>query len=306
MNFPVLPAEITSALMFAGPGSAPMLATAAAWDGLAGGLASATGSFGSVIWGLAEQAWQGPASAAMTAAATSYAGGCGTPRLMPRTHRLRPRRSPLRLRRRNWATIHPMAVAANRSGFVKLVLSNLFGQNAPAIAAAEFEYEQIWAQDVVAMSGYHAAAAAVAEQLTPLQSLVPGFNIGFGNTGTGNFGSANTGDYNAGSGNFGSWNLGSGNGNSGSGTPSITASFYVGNGNLGSWNLGSGNFGNSNVGHGNVGSTNYGSGNTGNDNRRLQLWCPQHWFRRFGEPIRRQLGLRQLRCRLERGLGKLG
>ena len=33
------------------------------------------------------------------------------------------------------ATVHPLLVAANRNGFLQLVMSNLFGQNAPAIAA---------------------------------------------------------------------------------------------------------------------------------------------------------------------------
>ena len=57
-------------------------------------------------------------------------------------------------------------------GSVQLVMSNFFGQNAPAIAAAEAEYEQMWAQDVAAMAGYHAGASAAAAQLSPpLQSL---------------------------------------------------------------------------------------------------------------------------------------
>ncbi|WP_369740320.1 PPE domain-containing protein [Mycobacterium servetii] len=51
------------------------------------------------------------------------------------------------------ATVYPGLVAATRSRLVTLVLSNLFGQNAPAIAAAEAEYEQMWAQDVAAMAG---------------------------------------------------------------------------------------------------------------------------------------------------------
>ncbi|WP_373123197.1 PPE domain-containing protein, partial [Mycobacterium marinum] len=48
------------------------------------------------------------------------------------------------------AMVHPLAVAANRNGFVQLVMSNLFGQNAPAIAAAEGVYEEMWAADVAA------------------------------------------------------------------------------------------------------------------------------------------------------------
>lgn len=41
MNFSVLPPEVNSARMFSGAGSAPMLAAAAAWNGLAEELASA-------------------------------------------------------------------------------------------------------------------------------------------------------------------------------------------------------------------------------------------------------------------------
>jgi PPE-repeat protein len=45
---------------------------------------------------------------------------------------------------------------------VRLVVSNLFGQNAAAIANAEAAYETMWAQDVAAMMGYHTGASAAA------------------------------------------------------------------------------------------------------------------------------------------------
>jgi PPE-repeat protein len=73
------------------------------------------------------------------------------------------------------ATVHPATVAGNRARLGSLVASNLLGQNAPAIAAAEAEYEQFWAQDVAAMLGYHATASEAVSALTPfsypLQSL---------------------------------------------------------------------------------------------------------------------------------------
>ncbi|WP_031720971.1 PPE family protein, partial [Mycobacterium tuberculosis] len=74
MNYAVLPPELNSLRMFTGAGSAPMLAAAVAWDGLAAELGSAASSFGSVTSDLASQAWQGPAAAAMAAAAAPYAG----------------------------------------------------------------------------------------------------------------------------------------------------------------------------------------------------------------------------------------
>ncbi len=78
MNFSVLPPEITSAQIFAGAGSGPMLAAANAWDGLAAELDSAAESFGSVITGLTGTSWQGAASTAMAAAATPYAAWLST------------------------------------------------------------------------------------------------------------------------------------------------------------------------------------------------------------------------------------
>src|SRR6185437_339132 len=74
VNFAVLPPEINSLRMFLGAGSAPMLEAAGAWNSLATELGSAANSFSSVTSGLTGQAWQGPASEAMSAAAAPYAG----------------------------------------------------------------------------------------------------------------------------------------------------------------------------------------------------------------------------------------
>ncbi len=71
MDFGVLPPEINSGRMYAGPGSGPMRAAGAAWDDLAAQLYLSAASYGSVISGLAA-AWQGPSSATMAAAAAPY------------------------------------------------------------------------------------------------------------------------------------------------------------------------------------------------------------------------------------------
>ncbi len=73
VSFLVAPPEVNSARMYAGAGSGPMLAAAAAWEGLSGELGSAAGSFSSLTSGLVGSSWQGPASAAMMAAAAPYA-----------------------------------------------------------------------------------------------------------------------------------------------------------------------------------------------------------------------------------------
>jgi PPE-repeat protein len=53
--------------------------------------------------------------------------------------------------------------------------TNFFGINAPAIAATEFQYIEMWAQDVGAMLGYHAGATSVASTLAPFS--IPPVNL---------------------------------------------------------------------------------------------------------------------------------
>jgi PPE-repeat protein len=151
--------------MFAGAGPAPMLTTAATWDGLATELGLAASLFDSVIAQLATESWQGPAAAAMAGAAAPYAGwliiaaaraGCAAAQAKAAVTAFGAARA---------ASVHPAMVAANRTRLVSLVASNLLGQNTPAIATAEAQYDHMWAQDVAALVGYHGRASAVAVQL---------------------------------------------------------------------------------------------------------------------------------------------
>src|SRR5271167_4207128 len=174
MNFAVLPPEINSLRMFTGMGSAPMLEAAAAWDGLASELGSAADSFGSVTAGLVGQAWQGRASAAMVAAAAPYSGWLSAAAAQASGTAAQAKAVASTFESALAATVHPTAVAANRFGFTQLVTSNLFGQNAPAIAATESQYEQMWAQDVSAMVGYHGGVSAAAAQLSTWPEALQG------------------------------------------------------------------------------------------------------------------------------------
>jgi PPE-repeat protein len=71
------------------------------------------------------------------------------------------------------ATVHPTTVAANRTQLASLVGSNLLGQNAPAIAATEAHYTEMWAQDVAAMYGYAGASAEAATLASPSTGVAP-------------------------------------------------------------------------------------------------------------------------------------
>lgn len=147
VNFIVLPPEINSLRMFVGAGSAPMLQAAFAWNGLAEELGTAAESFSSVTAGLAGQAWQGPAATAMAAAAAPYSGFLSAASAQAAGAAGQANSVASAFEAARAAVVHPAEVAFNRNAFVQLVMSNLFGQNAPAIAAAEGIYEEMWAQD---------------------------------------------------------------------------------------------------------------------------------------------------------------
>lgn len=249
MNFAVLPPEINSTRIFAGAGLQPLLSAASSWDGLAGELDAAARSFTAVTSGLADGAWQGPAMLAMTRAAAGYVTWLTTAAAQAGQTAAQARAAASAFETAEAAIVHPAMVAANRSGLVSLVTANLFGQNAPAIAAAEAAYEQMWAQDVAAMAGYHAEATTVAAQLAGAYAAtgLPGLSIDWTN-GTFNLGSGNTGVNNIGFGNIGNGNIGVGN---------------RGDGNIGFQNRGNGNVGLINTGNGLIGYGLPGDGNVG-------------------------------------------
>lgn len=172
VNFGALPPEINSTRMYSGPGSGPMLAAAAAWDGVAAELRSTASSYDSVISGLTGAAWSGPAAASMSAAAEPFAAWLSTSAAQSEESAVRARAAAAAYDAAFTATVPPPVVAANRSLLMSLIATNIFGQNAAAIAAAELQYAEMWAQDAAVMYGY-AGASASAAALTPFAAPPP-------------------------------------------------------------------------------------------------------------------------------------
>ncbi|BBX95367.1 putative PPE family protein PPE38 [Mycobacterium lacus] len=173
MDFAWLPPEINSALIFGGAGSRPLHVAAAGWDGLATDLAASASSFDSVISGLTSGpvgSWAGPASVAMAAAAAPYVGWLRAAASQAALAAGQARAAATAFETALVATVHPAAVTANRVSLVSLIATNFLGQNTPAIAATEFEYIEMWAQDVAAMLGYQATMTSVASLLTPFSA----------------------------------------------------------------------------------------------------------------------------------------
>lgn len=173
MSYLGSPPELISSLLRAGAGSGPTLAAATAWSELAVELESAAQAFSSTTSGLSAGSWQGSASAAMLSAATQYTRMLSAVAAQAETTAAQARTIAAEFESALAAAVQPVLVAANRDQLVELVVSNLFGQNAPLIAAIESEYEQMWAQNVAAMIAYHAGASAAAAQLSAWSANIP-------------------------------------------------------------------------------------------------------------------------------------
>ena len=166
MDFAALPPEINSGRMYSGPGSGPMMEAAAAWENLAAELYSAAASYSSVITGLTDGSWRGPASASMAAAAATYVAWMNAAAAQTQQAATQAEAAASAFETAFAATVPPPVIAANRAQLAMLVATNFLGINTAAIMATEAQYAEMWAQDAAAMYGY-AGSSAAAAALTP-------------------------------------------------------------------------------------------------------------------------------------------
>ncbi|ORV47810.1 hypothetical protein AWC03_25745 [Mycobacterium europaeum] len=176
MDFAFVPPEINSGRMYSGPGAGPLLAAAGSWDSLSAELDITAATYESVLSGLARLHWRGHAAESMSAAAAPYLDWLYATADLTKQTAMRARAAAAAYEQAFAMTVPPVAVTANRTQLAMLVATNFFGQNAAAIAAAEAQYAEYWAQDAAAMSGY-AVSSAAATQLpafpSPRQSTTP-------------------------------------------------------------------------------------------------------------------------------------
>ncbi|MDM4142850.1 MULTISPECIES: PPE family protein [Mycobacterium] len=165
-DFAALPPEINSGRMYAGPGSGPMMAAAAAWDEIAAELGVAASGYNSAVTELTSGPWVGPASMSMVAAITPFVSWLSAVAALAEETAGQGRAAAAAFEAAFAMTVPPPVIAANRVLLATLIATNFFGQNTPAIAATEAQYMEMWAQDAAAMFGY-AASSATASELAP-------------------------------------------------------------------------------------------------------------------------------------------
>ncbi|OBH52944.1 hypothetical protein A5685_00730 [Mycobacterium colombiense] len=158
MNFATLPPEISSGLMYSGPGAGSMMRAAAAWEALAVRLFSAAADYRAVTARLADGD-----GAALSRAAARYVDWLDA--VAARSEHAATQLTAAAGAHQSafTATVPPPEIAGNRTQRMSLVSTNCLGQRSPAIANVDGEYDAMWARNADAMHAYaEAAAAAVA------------------------------------------------------------------------------------------------------------------------------------------------
>lgn len=163
-DFASQPPELISLKIYSGPGSEPLTAAAAAWDGLAAELQSTAASYAAAISELGAS-WEGPSFDALASAVSPYVTWLSTTAAQAEEAGSQARAAASAYETAFASTVSPAVIAANRAELASAVANNIFGQNNSAIETLEAEYEQIWAEDVAAITNY-ASAASAATQLT--------------------------------------------------------------------------------------------------------------------------------------------
>jgi PPE-repeat protein len=166
LDFASLPPEVNSGLMYAGPGSGPMLTASSAWASLSAELNTIASMYEAVVAALTDGTWLGPAAASMAASSQVQVEWLTTTGVQAEHAAAQAAAAVSAYEAAFMATVPPAEIAANRALLMHLIATNLLGQNTAAILATEAMYAEMWAQDAAAMYGY-ASASSAASTLAP-------------------------------------------------------------------------------------------------------------------------------------------
>jgi PPE-repeat protein len=157
MEFTTLPPEVISALIHSGPGSASLADAAAAWRQLGADLEDAADNYAATVSSMADF-WHGPSSAAMFQSVAPYLTWLRTTSQQAQQVAASAQAAANAFNTASASVVPTAQVLANRTLLAKLLATNTFGRNMPAIATTEANYQEMWATNAAAMTRYQAAS----------------------------------------------------------------------------------------------------------------------------------------------------
>ncbi|BBY24883.1 PPE family protein, SVP subgroup [Mycobacterium stomatepiae] len=169
MDFAALPPEITSTLVWSGPGSAPLMAAAAAYANLGAEVSTTATSWESIITTLTTDVWTGGGSSAAATAAQTIVTYLTDAAATLEQAGSAASASAAAFEAAYAGVVNPALVFTNRAEYAAALAAVPF--SLPVLTELETEYAEMWVQDATAMSAYQAASDAAAGMLQPVTPL---------------------------------------------------------------------------------------------------------------------------------------
>lgn len=141
----------------------------AAWERLGTELENSTAGYSAVLSSLAES-WDGPSGAAAIQAARPYVAWMRNTAQQAQQMAYSTQAAAVAYTSAASTMVTPAQVSANRARLAQLLATNRFGNNLPAIAATEDQYQTMWANNSAAMNRYQTASSQATTTLSQFSS----------------------------------------------------------------------------------------------------------------------------------------
>ena len=169
-DFSGLPPEVTSALIYSGPGATSFTTAASSWNAVSAELQSYALGVENVITDLSDRQWWGPSSAQVASAFAPYVQWAKDTAAQAEQNGIQASEAAGAYEQVFGSVVPPPLVITNRVQLANAVATNVLGQNNNVISQLESQYNNYWAQNTSALNNYQTQSNNVTSQLKPVKN----------------------------------------------------------------------------------------------------------------------------------------